>query len=115
MNYGMSEVLLSNRVPASQSDAEATRCIRAAEGTAASERACIFVTERAIFARLNRVLANLPIPERLHRCPERSRWLQDLGRYYADDSQAHLTRTHIQLAAFAREMGVLRDDEALVG
>ncbi len=70
------------------------------------------VSERAIFARLSRVMEK--DGSILRRCREDSRGFDFLGRYYAVDAYRNtVDATKIDLEHSAREAGVLRDYEQL--
>lgn len=68
------------------------------------------VTRRALFQRLARRLEK--DGERLQTCRTDSQWSRDLGRYYAVNERNHISRTDIDLARLAKELGVLKDWEA---
>ena len=71
------------------------------------------VTEAALFARVKRRIWRED-QLMLHRCSENSRWFQAQGRYYTVNMNNWVDDTHIDLEFYAREVGVLRADEALV-
>ena len=70
------------------------------------------ISERALFARINRALAKEG--ETLRRCRPDSRWSNELGYYYAlDISRNAITSKHVDLEDWGREMGVLKPYEKL--
>ncbi len=70
------------------------------------------VSERALFARINRVLAKEE--KSLRRCREDSSSYRDCGRYYIIDIRRnYVMNTDVDLAAFAKELGLLRPFEEL--
>jgi hypothetical protein len=72
----------------------------------------ITVSERALFARLKRHLAKEG--EYLRKCPQQSRWFNELGEYYTVNlSSNFITAKHISLEQWARECGVLKGYEEL--
>lgn len=71
-----------------------------------------FVSERALIGRVNRKL--LAQGEILRQCSEKSRWFHDLGRYYIVCIHRNaVDDRHIDLEAFARELGALGPAEVL--
>lgn len=70
------------------------------------------VSERAVFARVKRKLAQ--DGEILKKCRFDSRWYNDLGDYYTVDAQFNAIRDRqVPLEAWAREMGLLQPWEQL--
>jgi hypothetical protein len=62
--------------------------------------------------RLNRALAHEGTVIRA--CKETSRWFNDLGRYYEDNAQRNAVEAkHVNIEAWAREVGVLKPFEAM--
>lgn len=72
------------------------------------------VSERALFARVSRALYRRD-GFILRRCAERSRWFWDLGRFYAINESKHIRHADIDLEEFAKELGVMKPNEALEG
>ncbi len=72
----------------------------------------VAVTERAVEARINRVLAKeLRV---LKRCREDSRWFRDLGRHYIVDlGHNGIAGQDVDIELLGRELGVLKDYEVL--
>jgi hypothetical protein len=67
----------------------------------------VYVSERAVFARVKRALASDGKVLRI--CRENSRYITDLGRYYAVDLRTSLVLDKdLQLAKYARKIGVLK-------
>jgi len=67
----------------------------------------VYVSERAVFARVKRALASDGKVLRI--CRENSRYITDLGRYYAVDLRTSLVvDKDLQLAKYARKIGVLK-------
>ena len=72
----------------------------------------IKVSERALFARVNRKLAQEG--ETLRRSRADSRWLNETGALYVVDLRRNtIVAMHIDLAAYAAELGVLKPYEQL--
>ena len=72
----------------------------------------VTVTARALLQRINRKLA--PDLEKVMACKQSSRSYNDLGDYYAlDQNRNAIIAQHIDLEAWGREMGVLKDWEKL--
>ncbi|GAB3377704.1 hypothetical protein [Azotobacter armeniacus] len=70
------------------------------------------VTERALLARINRALRK--DNQQLYRCREGSQAHGELGDFYAVDTALDVIMAkHIDLAMWARDMGVLPDWEEL--
>lgn len=70
------------------------------------------VAERALLARVDRALAKSG--QSIRRCRPESRAFPSLGRYYTIDlATARVIRKGIDLEQYARELGLLRDDEEL--
>lgn len=69
------------------------------------------VSERALFARLNRALAKQG--ESLKRCRADTRSHLELGNYFIVGDGNAVTAKHVDIAALAREMEVLKDYEEL--
>lgn len=73
---------------------------------------CFTVSEKALFGRINRVLAKKSL--RLHKTRLRSRSRDNLGRYYIRDTDTKtLVEHHIPLAMYANDLGVVSDLEQL--
>lgn len=71
------------------------------------------VSERALLNRVNRALAK-DRGDKVVRCKASSKWIGELGRYYAiDESRNTITAKQIDLAEWARELGVLAEWEML--
>jgi hypothetical protein len=68
------------------------------------------VTERALFARVNRALAKKE--ERLCKSHPNSRLRYNIGTFYRVD-QRRVVATHVDLEAIASELGVLAGYEEL--
>ncbi len=65
-----------------------------------------YVSEDALIGRMNSKL--FAEGEILRQCSERSRWFNELGRYYTGDIQLkHVYAKHIDLEGLAQELGVL--------
>ena len=62
------------------------------------------ISERALFLRLKRRLARDGI--HLKTCREDSRWFNDFGRHYAVNDNNAVHDTHMDIDAWARELGV---------
>jgi len=62
-----------------------------------------FINERVIVARINRRLSKAG--ERLHMCAEKSKWFNDLGRFYATNNSNVICATHIDVEQWAKELG----------
>lgn len=72
----------------------------------------VSVAERALAARINRALAK--DLRMLRKTREDSRWHGDLGDYSVIElSRNQVADTHVDLEAFGRELGVLKDFEVL--
>ena len=72
----------------------------------------VTVTERALFARINRVIAKEN--SILCRCREDSRDFFTLGRYYVIDTKVNcIFRKQVDLEGFGREKKVLKPFERL--
>ena len=72
----------------------------------------VFVTERALFARINRKLKKEG--GTLRRCRKNSRWYNDMGPYYVDLSSNGVTdRGFSDLENWGRELGVMQVFEQL--
>lgn len=74
------------------------------------------VSERALFARINRALAREDVhyPSELKRCRRNTRAFLEFGRYYILDTQyGGIHPSNIYLEDYGREMGVLADHEYL--
>ncbi|ACO77994.1 hypothetical protein AvCA_17810 [Azotobacter vinelandii CA] len=70
------------------------------------------VTERALLARINRLLRQ--DNQQLCRCREGSRAYAELGDFYALDTARDVVMArHVDLAMWARDMGILPDWEEL--
>jgi len=71
------------------------------------------LTERAVFARVARVLKRKGMG--IRRCRHSSRAARDLGRYFTLDTAqtGNILGTHIDLEALARSEGVLGTFEAM--
>lgn len=70
------------------------------------------VTERALFARLARVLKK--DGTLLKRLPQRSKWWHDLGTFYTVDANLNcVVDKDINLEVWSRELGVLKEWEVL--
>lgn len=72
------------------------------------------VSEQALVKRINRKLACQSPPMRMHVLSERSRWYNDMGRFYV----VHLTLNriefpHVEIENYGRELGVLGATESL--
>lgn len=63
------------------------------------------ISERALFMRLKRRLAREGL--RLQTCRESSRWINDLGRYFATDASNALRESHIDLVGYSAELGLI--------
>jgi len=70
------------------------------------------ISERALFERLKKRLAL----EGLHlkTCRENSRWINDLGRYFATDANNALREPHIDLVGYGTELGVISAHEVSI-
>lgn len=71
------------------------------------------VTENALVLRIKRALAKED--KVLKKCRADSRWYSDFGDYYVVNAFNALEDTHVDLEAFAKELGVLRHGESLGG
>lgn len=70
------------------------------------------VTERALLARINRALRK--DNQQLYRCRADSQAYDELGDFYAMDTALNVVMAkHINLAMWARDLGVLPDWEEL--
>jgi hypothetical protein len=69
------------------------------------------VAERALLARINRKLEK-DGDGVMRRCPEGSRWFNDLGRYYITNDDI-IVAHHIEIEQWARDAGVLKPYEKL--
>ncbi|MFB8828215.1 hypothetical protein [Azotobacter salinestris] len=70
------------------------------------------VTERALLARINRALRK--DNQQLYRCREDSQAYEELGDFYAvDTAQDVVMARHVDLAMWARDLGMLPDWEEL--
>ncbi|GAB3479353.1 hypothetical protein [Azotobacter salinestris] len=70
------------------------------------------VTERALLARINRALRK--DNQQLCRCREDSQGYAELGDFYAmDTAQDVVMARHVDLAMWARDLGILPDWEEL--
>jgi hypothetical protein len=67
------------------------------------------VSEAAIVQRIRRRMAQTS--ERLSSCRPGTRWHNDLGDWYAVDDHNNVTARHIDLEEFAKELGVLAENE----
>lgn len=72
----------------------------------------ITITERALTMRIKRALSREDA-SRLCRTRSGSRAEMDLGEYYVLDSRNLPTSTHVDLEDLGRELGVLKDYEAM--
>jgi hypothetical protein len=80
-------------------------------GTAVKKRK-VKVSERALVARINRVLHKES--KTLRRCRASSRWVGELGAYYTLDLNRNMiTLTRVDLATLGRELKVLDEWEEL--
>ena len=71
-----------------------------------------YVSESALLGRVNRKLSAQG--EVLRRCSERSRWFDDLGRYYTVSVYHNaIIDKHNDLETLARELGALGPAEVL--
>jgi hypothetical protein len=67
------------------------------------------VSQTALVQRIRRRMAETS--ERLSSCRPGTRWHNDLGDWYAVDDHNNITARHIDLEAFAKELGVLAENE----
>lgn len=73
----------------------------------------VTISERALFARINRKLKKNG--EQLHRCRRGSRWFNEMGPYYIVDTKSNVV-THCgfyNLEERARNLNVLKNFEQL--
>lgn len=70
------------------------------------------ISERALFMRLKRRLAREGL--HLQSCRENSRWLNELGRYFATDENNALRESHIDLVGYGAELGLISANEASI-
>lgn len=74
------------------------------------------VTERALLARVNRVLSKEDWPATVRKCRTGAREYEELGAFYETDTYRNFViGCHVDLKARARELGVMAENEALVG
>ncbi len=72
----------------------------------------VMLSERAVFARVDRALVKRR--ETIRRCREDARGFHDLGRYYTVDTDINaVTHKGFELESFARKLGVLQPYEAM--
>ena len=68
------------------------------------------ITERALIKRINRKLAHTD--EAIRICREDSRWIDQLGRHFIEDTKTKFVlATDCDLADIGREVGVLGVDD----
>lgn len=70
-----------------------------------------FINEAALIKRINRKLL-LENGQRVRRCPNRSRWINELGRYYICMGNL-IVACHQDLTDLAKDLQVIRSYEAI--
>ncbi len=71
------------------------------------------VTEAALLKRINRKLRKSF--EQIKKCRENSKWINELGAYYAVDLQNNaIVEAYINIEALATEEGILKDSEEML-
>lgn len=71
------------------------------------------VSHRALEARVKRALEK--DGQTLKKCREDSRWYNELGEHYTVDVELNCVNAkHVDLEAWARELGVLKDFESVM-
>lgn len=75
------------------------------------------ITEHTLFKRVKKALLtpqSAGAAKRLYRCRHNSRWFNELGRYYLVGLNNYVSDRYVDLQDLARELNVLRPDEAVI-
>lgn len=70
-----------------------------------------FISEAALVKRINRKLG-LENGQRVRRCPHRSRWINELGRYYISEGNL-IVACHQDISDLAKDLQVIQCYEAV--
>lgn len=75
------------------------------------------ITEHTLFKRVKKALhtpQGAGAAKRLYRCRYNSRWFNELGRYHLVGLNNYVSDRYVDLQDLARELNVLRPDEAVI-